>query len=114
MVEKWGISTGDFRPVNTMLLSPNHWGDSKVGNKHWIFTLDGCKADAEPRGIYNEYLRSDLEPHRKVFEVLGSKTKCPLIDDQLSGLGFSSTRGDTAKIRITNDKGSAAVFNVAF
>ena len=43
------------------------------------------------RGIYNEFLTGALEPHRKVFEVLGNRTKCQPSDKQLSGVGFSET-----------------------
>lgn len=90
--EKWGITTGTPVKVDTILLSPNHWdGAGAVGNKHWFFILEGCKNPEPVRGFFNEYLRGDLEPHRKVFEVLASKTKCDPTSDQLSGVGFSST-----------------------
>jgi len=56
--------------------------------------LEGCKVTEPIRGFYNEFLTNDLEPHRKVFEVLGSKTKCQPTDKQLSGVGFSETRSD--------------------
>jgi hypothetical protein len=94
-VEKWGVTTGVPSKVNTIMLSPNHWENAGgVGNKHWFFILDKCINPNPVRGIYNEFLLGSLEPHRKVFEVLGSKTKCQPTDEQLSGVGFSSTRGD--------------------
>lgn len=93
--DKWGIPTLKPVKVAAIMLSPNYWdGAGGVGNKHWFFMLDGCKNPDPVRGIYNEFLRGELEPHRKVFEVLGSKTKCQPTEDQLSGVGFSSTRGD--------------------
>lgn len=92
--EKWGVTTETLVPVDTIMLSPNHWDEQAVGNKHWFFMLKGCRNPDPVRGIYNEFLRSSLEPHRKVFEVLGSKTKCEPTPDQLSGVGFSSTRND--------------------
>ncbi len=95
---KWGIATNDLARVDTLMLSPNHWDDNEVGNKHWFFILKGCQNPEEARGIYNEFLNPALEKHRKVFEVLGSKTKCPPADEQLSGLGYSSTRKDTATV----------------
>ena len=100
----WGVNTETFVKVNTLMLSPNHWDDNAVGNKHWFFILEGCANPEGTRGIYNEFLRSNLEPHRKVFEVLGSKTRCVPNNDQLSGLGFSSTRGDEVTIRVTGTK----------
>lgn len=94
-VEKWGVTTNTPTKVQTILLSPNHWETAnKVGNKHWFFILENCKTDEPVRGIYNEFLVGDLEPHRKVFEVLGSKTKCQPCEKQLSGVGFSETRSD--------------------
>jgi hypothetical protein len=93
--EHWGIKTLDTARVNSIILSPNYWneasGTSGVGNKHWFFILDGCIKPLPVRVIYNEFLRSDLEKHRKVFEVLGDKTKCPVAQEQMSGVGFSST-----------------------
>src|SRR5690606_25086526 len=100
----WGIQTEQFVKVNTLMLSPNHWDGQQIGNKHWFFVLDGCRNDEPTRGIYNEFLRSDLDQHRKVFEVLGDRTKCQPTDEQLSGLGFSSTRGDSVLVRVTGPK----------
>lgn len=99
--EQWGLKTLDLVRVNSLVLSPNHWDENAVGNKHWFFILDGCKNPLPTRGIYNEFLNSKLEKHRKVFEVLGDKTKCPVADDQLSGVGFSSTRNDRVTVVAT-------------
>lgn len=100
----WGINTETFVKVDTLLLSPNHWDDNMVGNKHWFFIMEGCNNPEGTRGIYNEFLRGSLETHRKVFEVLGSKTRCPASSEQLSGLGFSSTRGDEVTVRVIGTK----------
>lgn len=97
-VQKWGVNTQQLVPVDTIMLSPNHWDGQGVGNRHWFFMLRDCKNPGETRGIYNEFLRGDLESHRKVFEVLGARAKCPPSEAQLSGLGFSSTRGDKVKV----------------
>jgi len=75
-----------------LMLSPNHWHDQNQGNKHWFFILRDCLNPDPVRGIYNEFLRSGLEKHKRVFELLGSKSKAPFSDKQLSGLGFSSTK----------------------
>ena len=75
-----------------MMLSPNYWDEQKVGNKHFMFMLDNCVNPDSARGIYNEFLRGDLNDHRKVLEILADKTKCESNENQLSGLGFSSTK----------------------
>jgi hypothetical protein len=102
--EKWGITTETPVRVNTIMHSPNHWDGHAIGNKHYMFILDGCKTDEPLRGILNEYLNSELEIHRKVFEVLGDKTKCQPTEQQLAGLGFSSTKGDSVQVMVTGDK----------
>lgn len=100
----WGIKTESFVKVNTVMFSPNYWDDNAVGNKHWFFILEGCENDEPTRGIYNEFLKSSLDKHRKVFEVLGNKTKCQPIEGQMSGLGFSSTRPDYVTVKVTGQK----------
>lgn len=110
---KWGLRTEGMVKVQTVMFSPNHWDGNAIGNKHWFFMLDGCRVEEPMRGIYNEFLSSVLEKHRKVFEVLGDKTKCAVTDEQLSGLGFSSTRGDTVTVSVRTDRG-ARLFNINF
>lgn len=96
--EQWGLKTLDLVKVNSVVLSPNYWDGNAVGNKHYFFILDGCKNPEPTRGIYNEFLSNKLDKHRKVFEVLGDKTKCPVADEQLSGVGFSSTNKDKVTV----------------
>lgn len=96
--EKWGVKTEGLVPVTAVLNSPNHWGDQKVGAKHLFFSLKDCHNPEPTRGIYNEFLRGDLEQHRKVFEVLGSKTKCKPTPDQVSGVGFTNGRNDSVTV----------------
>jgi hypothetical protein len=75
--------------------------------------LEGCHNNEPARGIYNEFLHSSLERHRKVFEVLGDKTKCQPGHKQLSGVGFSSTRGDTMVVRVAGQNINK-LYNVRF
>lgn len=90
--EIWGIKTGAFHRVRALMLSPNFWNGYSVGNRHYFFMLDGCINDGAARGFYNEFLKEELNAHRKVFEIIGSKTRLANAADQLSGLGFSSTQ----------------------
>lgn len=108
----WGLPTQTFHKVNAMLLSPNYWDDQGVGNKHYFFMLDGCRNDGTVRGFFNEFLDSRLDPHRKVFEMVGSKTKPADSDEQLSGVGISSTQRQTLTVRV---KGSfTRVISITF
>lgn len=111
--EKWGIATEQPARVSMITLSPNYWGDNGIGNKHYMFILDGCRTDEPLRGILNEYLSARLEPHRKVFEVLGDKTKCQPTPEQLAGLGFSSTKGDSVTVNVTTGARRDA-YNIVF
>jgi hypothetical protein len=97
--EVWGLKTMDFHKVNTLMLSPNYWGEQGSGNKHFFFMLDGCRNDGSARGFYNEFLRESLMPHRKVLEIVGSKMRTDHADEQLSGLGFSSTQRNHLLVR---------------
>lgn len=109
----WGIKTETFVPVTSVMYSPNHWDTNAIGAKHVIFALDQCRNPEPTRGIYNEFLSAELHDHRKVFELLGDKTKCAPSEDQISGLGFTSARGDTATVEVTSPAGTR-VFTINF
>jgi hypothetical protein len=98
--EIWGMQTQQFHPVSLLINSPNHWDGKQTGNKHTFFILEGCKNNESARGFYNEYIRPSLNTHRKVFELLGSKLKVEQSDQQLSGLGFSSTQRNSVVVRV--------------
>ena len=88
----WGLPSQSFHRVRATLLSPNYWDEKQVGNKHYFFMLEGCTNDGSARGFFNEFLTPELDAHRKVLEVVGSKMKAAAPAGQLSGLGFSSTQ----------------------
>ena len=100
---EWSIDTMKFQEVSCIMLSPNYWDGQAVGNKHLFFMIEGCKNPDPVRGFFNEYLRSDLEKnHKRVFEAIGSKAKVEYSDEQLSGLGFSSTSRNDVVIKVNN------------
>jgi len=99
--EIYGLETNQFHKVNLVCLSPNHWGSNKVGNKHYMFMLEGCKSTESIRGFHNENLLPDLVKHRKVLEVLGNTNTIPINDRQLSGLGFNSTVKDELIVKLS-------------
>jgi hypothetical protein len=84
------------------MMSPNHWesSGSGIGNKHYMFIVEGCSNPEPARGFFNEFLNEALNEHRKVFEIVGNKMKAPYITEQLSGLGFSSTQKDSVLCRV--------------
>jgi len=97
----WNLPTQTFHRVNVAMLSPNFWEGQGVGNKHYLFMLDGMSSDdGSTRGFLNEFLKDELNPHRKVFEMVGSKIKVSGEDNQLSGLGFSSTQRNSVVVRV--------------
>lgn len=95
----WGIQTGQFQPVSVFLRSPNYW-TKLVGNQHYFFMLDGCVNEGNARGFYNEFLRPELDKHRKVIEIVGSKMRTAETPNQLSGLGFSATKRDEIVVQV--------------
>lgn len=97
--EVWELKTQTFHRASLMLMSPNHWDGRPVGNKHYLFMVDGCRNDGTARGFFNEFLNEALTPHRKVLEMVGGKMKVTG-SEQLSGLGFSSTAKNTLVCRV--------------
>lgn len=101
--EVWGIKTNEFTPVTVICNSPNYWDEQNgIGNKHWFFMLKDCINSELPNAYYNEFLNGELYPqHRKVMEALSSKAHVLETDDQLSGIGFSSTLRNELIVRVT-------------
>ena len=97
----WGIKTLQFTPVSVVCYSPNYWDEQKgIGHQHLFFMLKDCINPEEPNGYYNEFLKPELEQHRKVFEALGAKAYVKDVDDQLSGVGFSLTKRNDLIIKV--------------
>ena len=98
--EIYGLETNKFHKVNLICLSPNHWNENKIGNKHYMFMLDGCKVDKPIRSFHTENLSDELLQHKRVLEILGNTTMITSNDKQLSGLGFNSTVRDELILKL--------------
>lgn len=107
--ELYSLETNKFHQVNLVCLSPNHWGTNSVGNKHYLFMLDGAKSPNAIRSFHIENLKPELLDHKRVFEVLGSATMIPSTDGQLSGVGFNSTVRDEVIV-----KSDSKVYKILF
>ena len=96
----WNLKQEVFHPVLTLMMSPNHWGENRSGNRHYFFMIDDCSNPEAPRGFFNEFLKEELLEQKRVFEALGSRLEVPESDKQLAGLGFSSTVNNTAIVSV--------------
>ncbi len=112
--EVYGIKSKEFHKVTMLMASPNYWDcvEKPTGNKHWFFILENCLNPEPVRGLFNEHLLKELQPDRKVFEVLGNDLKAPYSENQLSGLGFSISQTNSVVVRVRGEVNR--LFNIQF
>lgn len=110
------ISSDKFIEVKHVLMSPNTW-NKEIGNKHFILLTEDIEVNEPVRGFFNEQLNSQLTPHRKVTEILGSKLKIQPVDfesnDVAKGYGFSETMDANLILRLTYTNGRKELVHVS-
>lgn len=110
---KWGIDTQKFHTVNAITFSPNHWGETKVGAKHFFFLLEGAESDEKIRPFYDEFLNKDILEHRRVLEQVAGKLDVKKVPSELSGVGFIASERNEALVEVTTGK-IKRNFNIKF
>lgn len=110
------ISSDKFIEIKHVLMSPNTW-EKEIGNKHFILLTEDIEVNEPVRGFFNEQLNSQLTPHRKVTEILGSKLKIQPVDfesnDVAKGYGFSETMDANLILRLTYTNGRKELVHVS-
>jgi len=96
----WNLNTNEFHKVALVCPTPNHWGENNIGNKHYLFMLQGCANPNSVRGFHNEHLISDLLQHRKVLDVLANTCMIESTPNQIAGVGFNATVRDEVILKL--------------
>lgn len=117
-VGSWGLTSGQWVPVNGLCLSPNLWNvedpERVRSGKHVFWLLDGCQDNNEGvgRGFFSEFLIGDLKPIRATLEAYSANAKlwpAPNGASPACGLGMSDAGDWNLTVRVQTKTGTRTV-----
>lgn len=88
----WNLETNKLHEVTAVTWSPNYWQDN-CGNKHLFLFIKDLRNNEPVKAIFNEYINPEYikGKNKKVFGYIGGNLMVAPTEDQLAGLGFSTT-----------------------
>ena len=104
----WNIDINNFVKVNSIIKSPNVWGDSKdkTAGEHTFFVLDKCRdlSEGKGKGFFSEMLKSELHEIRRTLDAYTSTTPIEGVEEaNVCGLGYSSEGSWELILRVKTD-----------
>lgn len=110
----WNIDVNSFVKVNSIIKSPNVWGQAKdkTAGEHTFFILDGCKdlSKGKGKGFFTEMLKSELHEIRRTLDAYTSTATIEGTDDaDVCGLGYSTEGSWDLTLRVKTENSTRLI-----